>query len=1111
MSISRKLSEADWKLDNIMDELSKELKARERAVAEGSKAESERSNKGRKLPGTTTTLFSGNQYCCFCGQSHLPDSCRKVTDPEARQKLLKEAGRCFLCLRKGHMSRNCTRRGARCSNCGGHHHKSICFKSERQSDESPSQDFHSQGEKSLNPKAEPFKSASLFVDHDSTVLLQTARAECFNVENAERHINLRMAFDSGSQRSYITEHACKQLDLKPVGKHELRIAAFGDNKGRVQSCKVVKIGIETRDRGVRELTLFTVPLICEPLNGTLSKRSVQAYPHLADLELADSTEDGEVINLDILIGLDYYWSFVTGEVIKGGTGPTAVYSSLGWILSGPVVGSASTLVMHILMAEAKSIQSKSSLDQQLRSFWELEALGIVEENESLYEQFKSNILFNGERYQVVLPWRDRARKLPDNYMLSLSRLNGLMRRLRKQPRLFEEYDNAIKEQLAKGIVEIVSEPHNASGEHVHYLPHHAVIRHDKETTKLRVVYDASAKSTGPSLNDCLYVGPKFNQRIMDILLRFRLHRCAFVADIEKAFLMIAVAEQDRDALRFLWVDDIRKGTPDIQVLRFTRVAFGVASSPFLLNATVKYHIEKFLETKPNVALKLINSVYVDDVVCGANDENEALSLFGEFKSLLSGGGFNLRKFVCNGDVSGDSSASSRSGEHRVLGILWDIGRDEFVLDLSEVVKNVKEENVTKREIISIGSRIFDPLGIVSPVTIKVKLLFQELHRAKIGWDDVITGDLLQQWSSILSVLRESESVCVPRWCFKNCEKTKLRLCGFSDASTRAYAAVVYIQCGSGSERRMVFLTSKSRVAPLGGVTVPRLELLGALLLSRLISSVYEALKGELELQSSVCYTDSQVTLFWILGENKEWKPFVESRVREIRKLVPGDHWRFCPGKDNPADIPTRGMTIKELKETSLWFNGPDWVRQEDTEDLDTEEALREVPDGCMLELKELERRTHNLLVNESSLSAVFEIRNYSTLDRLCRITGFVLKFVELLKSCRGARTRKRGGRAETQSLHDHGARSTVNECEALIPSRQDAYTALLLRAEQLWIIDCQRDLVNQTNFGDLRKQLQLFQDQQGVWRCGGRLKNAELPYDAKHLYCCRLDTILQSW
>ena len=132
-----------------------------------------------------------------------------------------------------------------------------------------------------------------------------------------------------------------------------------------------------------------------------------------------------------------------------------------------------------------------------------------------------------------------------------------------------------------------------------------------------------------------------------------------------------------------------------------------------------------------------------------------------------------------------------------------------------------------------------------------------------------------------------------------------------------------LQCGSGSKRKMVFLTFKSRVAPLGGVTLPRLELLGALLLSRLISSVYEALKGEIELQSSVCYTDTEVTLFWILGENKEWKAFVENRVREIQKPVPGDHWRFCPGNYNLADIPTWGMTINELKEKSLWFNGPD--------------------------------------------------------------------------------------------------------------------------------------------------------------------------------------------
>ena len=150
-----------------------------------------------------------------------------------------------------------------------------------------------------------------------------------------------------------------------------------------------------------------------------------------------------------------------------------------------------------------------------------------------------------------------------------------------------EYDATIRYQLQQGIVQ----PHADEVEKVHYLPHHAVVvRQEKKTTKLRVVYDASARSNGPSLNDCLHSGPKLDQKIFDFLLRFRLHRCAVMADIEKAFLMISMTQQDRDALRFLWFDDIFKPDPVQIVLRFTRVVFGVCSSPFLLNATIRHHL-----------------------------------------------------------------------------------------------------------------------------------------------------------------------------------------------------------------------------------------------------------------------------------------------------------------------------------------------------------------------------------------------------------------------------------------------------------------------------------------------------------------------------------------
>jgi hypothetical protein len=173
----------------------------------------------------------------------------------------------------------------------------------------------------------------------------------------------------------------------------------------------------------------------------------------------------------------------------------------------------------------------------------------------------------------------------------------------------EEYNKTIMKQREDGIVEVVDNPVEIDGGRVHYLPHHAVVRQDKQTTKLRIVYDASAKSSnGPSLNECLYIGPKFNQKIFEILIRFRSYFNGFIADVEKAFLMISVNKCDRDVLRFLWLADPHQEPPNIQVLHFKRVTFGVAASPFLLNATMCFHIESFKEHEPEMVDKLLRSV-----------------------------------------------------------------------------------------------------------------------------------------------------------------------------------------------------------------------------------------------------------------------------------------------------------------------------------------------------------------------------------------------------------------------------------------------------------------------------------------------------------------------
>ena len=249
------------------------------------------------------------------------------------------------------------------------------------------------------------------------------------------------------------------------------------------------------------------------------------------LDLADSSDGCSRLEVDILVGSDQYWDLITGKTRRGASGPVAINTRLGWVLSGPTTSpikeqTSSGLVTHTLRVDGLQ-QDMVTLDRRLKSFWELESFGVPDSDRSVYDMFQETVQFKNRRYEVALPWKDSHSTLSDNFQLSLTRLNGLLRRLRQDKNVLQEYDSIIK---------------STDTEVVHYLPHHAVVRRDKDTTKLRIAYDASSKASGPSLNKCLHAGPKFDQKILDILLRFRIHKVAIAADIEKAFLMIAMTE-----------------------------------------------------------------------------------------------------------------------------------------------------------------------------------------------------------------------------------------------------------------------------------------------------------------------------------------------------------------------------------------------------------------------------------------------------------------------------------------------------------------------------------------------------------------------------------------
>ena len=155
------------------------------------------------------------------------------------------------------------------------------------------------------------------------------------------------------------------------------------------------------------------------------------------------------------------------------------------------------MVTHVLRVDG--VHADKSLDRELHSFWELESLGILEDENLVQTHFSKHVKFDNGQYIVSLPWKDSCISLPSNYQLCLCRLIGLFKCLKSSPVLLKKYDDIIREQLSLGIIVPVDDSAENNPVCIHYMPHHAVLRHDKATTKVRIVNDASAKTSGPSL------------------------------------------------------------------------------------------------------------------------------------------------------------------------------------------------------------------------------------------------------------------------------------------------------------------------------------------------------------------------------------------------------------------------------------------------------------------------------------------------------------------------------------------------------------------------------------------------------------------------------------
>ena len=416
-------------------------------------------------------------------------------------------------------------------------------------------------------------------------------------------------------------------------------------------------------------------------------------------------------------------------------------------------------------------------------------------------------------------------------------------------------------------------------------------------------------------------------------------------------MQISIRESDCDVLCLLRIDSIKKENPEIIMMRFAWVLFGVNCGPFLLGGTVEHHLKKFEAIDPEFVVKFLESLYVDDSVNGADTLEASFELYLKSRSIMDAGGFKLRKWRSNSEeltkliddnkgdsvkyqsISGDlvaddesfadimlgsSEVAEEKNEEKVLRLIWNISTDSFVFRLDRLVNLARFLKPTQRNLLKIVAKLFDPMGLLSPVIIPMKCLFQELCISKLGRDEPLSELFQRRWGDWLSELEATRSITIPR-CYKLNTSGKVlctKLHEPSDASIKAFAAGIYVRFKTEFGCMTNLVESKTRVAPTKKQSLPHLELLGSLILARLIVSVRTALQHVVQFNRVTCLSDSLVALYWI-SHDKEWKQFVKNRANEVRSLISSESLRFCPGTDNPTDIPTRGITASGLENNEL--------------------------------------------------------------------------------------------------------------------------------------------------------------------------------------------------
>ncbi|XP_055633488.1 uncharacterized protein LOC129773856 [Toxorhynchites rutilus septentrionalis] len=920
----------------------------------------------------------------------------------ARLKVVYDKRLCSNCFRNDHYARRCRSKFS-CKHCSKRHHSMIHPgpAENRQADADIRNQMTMPSCENQQPSPNPMVSAvaaavptidtytslvlanpAVKVTH-TNVLLSTVVLLVVDPYGQE-HV-ARALLDSGSQPNAISERLCQQLHL---ARRPINIPISGID-GTVTNAKhQVQAEIRSRvfpfQQTLDFLVLRRVTCDTPPVSFNTSCWKIPETLPLADPEF------NVTHRIDMILGAAQFFDFIReGKVRLAVNLPMLIETVFGWIVSGIVKETNEAERIPV----ACHVATVTPVDQLLERFWRVEEIN--GSNFSLDEQrceelFRETVSRDADgRYIVKMPKQPQYEKMIGASKTSaFQRFRWLERMLEKKKELKSQYHDFMREYLALGHMREVPVDDDCRLLEC-YLPHHPVVKESSSTTKVRVVFDGSAKtSTGKSLNDSLLVGPVVQDDIVTIIVRFRQFPVALVADAEKMYRQVWMNPIDRRLQRIVFRFDISQ---PIKIYELATVTYGLAPSSFLATRTLLQLVNDEGAAYPNASKAVKKNIYMDDYIGGEFSIEAAIQLQSELMQLMQKGGFRLRKWVSNSpdvlakipqELLGTQSALKFDQDETIktLGILWEPEADVFRFNVSV---SLESREATKRSILSAIAQLFDPLGLVSPVIVQAKIMMQHLWLLSLNWDDQVTPEMQRKWDRFCQQLPQLSDFRIDRCAFMS-HLNNVEIHTFADASDAAYGACVYVRSeATDGSIKVSLLASKSRVAPLKCLSIPRLELCAALVGARLYEKLILAL--DVPIKASHFWSDSTVVLQWMKSPPRTWRTFVANRISEIQSTTHGSKWMHVAGEENPADLVSRGVSANELVTSDKWKYGPSWLRKPKSS------WPSQVYEAIDFPVEELEQKKTAILATITASPNSLFLR-YSRYLRLLNLVGFVLRF-----------------------------------------------------------------------------------------------------------------------